>query len=29
MDKGAGLVCIRFSEWIRVLDLCVTGSESG
>ena len=29
MDKDAGLVCNRFREWIRVLELYVTGSESG
>ena len=27
--KGEGLVCNRFREWISMLDLCTTGSESG
>ena len=29
MDNSAGRVYNRFSEWIRVLDLYITGSESG
>ena len=29
MDKGARLVSNRFREWIRVLDLYVSGSVSG
>ena len=29
VDNDAGLVCNRFREWIRMLNLCTTGSGSG
>ena len=29
VGRDVGLVCNRFREWIGMLDLCATGSESG